>query len=130
MRVDCFLDMHFSLFSLLTPHFPLLTFHCSLLSLSLFSLFISLLTLLTLLTLSLSHSSHFKVGHCALHLSISPEFHSRVAQILLDRNANIESVDKAGDTPLHVAALEGFSEAITFLVTAGAKIDSLNNVIH
>jgi ankyrin repeat protein len=36
---------------------------------------------------------------------------------------------QGGDTPLHVAALEGFLEGIRFLVEKGADIHALNKVV-
>ena len=46
---------------------------------------------------------------------------------LLDRGADIEARDENGDTPLHIAACKGQSEAILSLLDRGADAHAKNN---
>jgi ankyrin repeat protein len=41
--------------------------------------------------------------------------------------AKVDAKDQAGETALHVAAQEGFVEAATMLVQAGAQVNALDN---
>lgn len=47
-------------------------------------------------------------------------------QFLLEREADPNDVDKAGNTPLHTAARCGFSAVCSALLAAGAKANAPN----
>lgn len=51
----------------------------------------------------------------------------RQAQTLLRMGANIEAVDRHGNTPLHLAASRGHELVVTTLLLAGAKWNSRGN---
>ena len=49
-------------------------------------------------------------------------------QILLEAGADIHALDKAGNTPLHRAAIDGSPEMVQVLADAGANIDAVDKV--
>ena len=49
-----------------------------------------------------------------------------VAEIIIDKGAEVNAADRNGDTPLHVAALNGHSELYDLLVTKGADVNAKN----
>ncbi|PKK41442.1 hypothetical protein CI102_13947, partial [Trichoderma harzianum] len=53
--------------------------------------------------------------------------HTAVIQLLLDNNANIETKDKDGDTPLGIAAYYGQTAAIQLLLDYNADINAKSN---
>ena len=47
-------------------------------------------------------------------------------QKLAERPEDLNQADNAGNTPLQIAALEGFAEIVKFLLENGCEVDSLN----
>ena len=65
----------------------------------------------------------------ALHLA-SESGHGAVCDALLAHNAFVNSKSRVGLTPIHLAALKGYTELVRSLVTVhGATIDALTLVI-
>lgn len=46
---------------------------------------------------------------------------------LVDAGESVNEVEAAGNTPLHSAAYEGWTEGIDLLVSMGAKVNASNN---
>ena len=46
---------------------------------------------------------------------------------LVDAGESVNEVEAAGNTPLHCAAYEGWTEGIDLLVSMGAKVNASNN---
>jgi ankyrin repeat protein len=64
----------------------------------------------------------------ALHLA-SESGHGAVSDALLAHNAFVNSKSRVGLTPIHLAALKGYTELVRSLVTVhGATIDALTLV--
>ncbi|MBQ3565300.1 MAG: ankyrin repeat domain-containing protein [Alphaproteobacteria bacterium] len=51
----------------------------------------------------------------------------RFVEILIENQVSLEIKDKNGNTPLAIAAQNGFIESIDLLISAGADINSVNN---
>jgi len=47
---------------------------------------------------------------------------------LIDYGADINTIDSAGDTPLHRAARQGSLEIVKSLLNAGADVDAKNDM--
>lgn len=45
----------------------------------------------------------------------------------MDAGENVNEVEAAGNTPLHNAAYEGWTEGIDLLISLGAKVNASNN---
>ena len=64
----------------------------------------------------------------ALHLA-SESGHGPICDALLAHNAFVNSKSRVGLTPIHLAALKGYTELVRSLVTVhGATIDALTLV--
>ncbi len=61
-------------------------------------------------------------GITPLHCCYNPE----IASILISAGADVNSVNYAGDRPLHIACLHGYKEMAELLVSGGADINSVN----
>ena len=48
--------------------------------------------------------------------------HLRIAEILLEVGADVDCKQNAGETPLHIAALKGYSTISLMLQERGAKV--------
>eukprot|EP00756_Hemistasia_phaeocysticola_P051878 Hpha_TRINITY_DN27050_c0_g1::TRINITY_DN27050_c0_g1_i1::g.33351::m.33351 len=59
----------------------------------------------------------------ALHIAAN-EGHVNVAEILLERGADIEAKNTSEATPLYVATLQGHTEVARLLLSKGAAVDS------
>lgn len=46
---------------------------------------------------------------------------------LIDAGENVNEVEAAGNTPLHNAAYEGWTEGIDLLISLGARVNASNN---
>jgi uncharacterized protein YegJ (DUF2314 family) len=57
-----------------------------------------------------------------LHNIHSPD----MAKILLDAGADLEAIDDDGETPLHVATINGFADLVVYLIERGANTDTKN----
>lgn len=64
-----------------------------------------------------------ELGRSPLHWAASDN-RSPLVALLLEKGANIEALDKAGDTPLHVAGYNGATESATLLLDKGADVDA------
>jgi ankyrin repeat protein len=64
-------------------------------------------------------------GSTALHVA-AENGHFQIAELLLDRGADLEAIDVDGDTPLMCAAIGGHSEIYKMLLSRGADADILN----
>lgn len=53
--------------------------------------------------------------------------HEDIARYLVEKGANLNQVDKNGDTPLHIAAYNGRKELCAFYLDHGAKLEAKNN---
>ena len=56
-----------------------------------------------------------------------PEESAEAVKMLLDLGAQVNDVDRSGETALHGPAWRGSNEAVMLLVNAGAKLDVRNN---
>ncbi len=78
-------------------------------------------------------SSSFVVNLIFEDSEVSPLLHSvihnqiEIALLLIQSGAYINSYDRDGYTPLHWAALSGFTELTDLLLEYGAEIDALDN---
>ena len=63
-------------------------------------------------------------GWKSLHRTLSTRGGERVAQLLLDHNANINCGDMSGKTPLHHAVEKNDEDMTTFLLHAGAQLEA------
>jgi len=52
----------------------------------------------------------------------------RIVRLLIDYGADINTIDSAGDTPLHRAARQGSLEIVKSLLNAGADVDAKNDM--
>ena len=52
----------------------------------------------------------------------------RIVRLLIDYGADINTIDSAGDTPLHRAARQGSLEIVKSLLNAGADVDAKNDL--
>lgn len=71
--------------------------------------------------------------HAAVHvigdLETNVENRTKIVQLLIDNNADMEIQDKDGRTPLHFAVSSGLTEAVQILTEKGANVmaqDSMN----
>lgn len=62
-----------------------------------------------------------KTGATPLHVAVSSN-NAAVAAALLDAGADIDAIDDAGRTPLHVAAVNGWRDSVELLVARRATI--------
>lgn len=69
------------------------------------------------------HTKDTHEGSTPLHLAESPE----VVQTLLEFGAEINARNNLGQTPLHVAALQGNSNIVESLLKSGAALNSRDN---
>ena len=69
-----------------------------------------------LLGLSITHI------HCLLHIP----FYQDVVKTLLTHSANVNIPDRRGNTPLHLAAHQGYRNVVATLIEAGADVFALN----
>lgn len=53
--------------------------------------------------------------------------HEDIARYLVEKGANLNQVDKNGDTPLHIAAYNGRKDLCAFYLDHGAKLEAKNN---
>jgi ankyrin repeat protein len=65
-------------------------------------------------------------GQTALHIVVQRR-DELWTQFLLDRGARVDEQDKAGKTPLALAAGLGFTEGVALLVAHGARVDVPDN---
>lgn len=71
---------------------------------------------------------HFKgqgLGQTALHWACA-KGHAPAVRFLLDKGANVESMNNNSSRPLHAAAASGSMECVTMLMTAGCKVDKVD----
>lgn len=71
---------------------------------------------------------HFKgqgLGQSALHWSCA-KGHAKAVRFLIDKGANIESMNNNKSRPLHAAAASGSMECVNMLISAGCKVDRLD----
>lgn len=53
--------------------------------------------------------------------------HEDIARYLVEKGANLNQVDKNGNTPLHIAAYNGRKDLCAFYLDHGAKLEAKNN---
>lgn len=53
--------------------------------------------------------------------------HEDIARYLVEKGANLNQVDKKGNTPLHIAAYNGRKDLCAFYLDHGAKLEAKNN---
>ena len=53
--------------------------------------------------------------------------HKAIVNLLLDKGANVDAVNKYGRTPLHFAALNGRIDVVNLLIDRGAKVNPADN---
>jgi hypothetical protein len=63
-------------------------------------------------------------------MSASQQGHTKVAQLLIERGANVNLGNKGGDSPLGQAAMYGHPDIANLLVENGADIDKAIPVIN
>ena len=63
------------------------------------------------------------LGFTPLHMAIN-NGHTDIALFLLDKGADINAVNNAGNTPLHLAAYNGLLDLVEALVEKGANINA------
>lgn len=68
------------------------------------------------------HANKVPFGITPLHCCYNTE----IASILISGGADVNSVNYAGDRPLHMACLHGYKEMAELLVSGGADINSVN----
>ena len=64
-----------------------------------------------------------KDGMTPLHIACQSG-HTKIAELLLDRGADIEPVDSDSNTPLHLAAMHGHFEIVKILLETKPKVNS------
>lgn len=80
------------------------------------------------------------VGNTALHIAIGKGYkkesahgqqlkysNAELAKVLVENGADINLVNKAGNTPIHLAFLHRDLEMISYLIAKGARLDIKNN---
>lgn len=67
-----------------------------------------------------------KVGDMRVHRAVCNRRAEDIRQ-LVEQGENVNEVDAAGNTPLHLAAFEGWVEGAELLLALGAKVNASNN---
>ena len=73
------------------------------------------------------NSNDSAFGFPALHFAAANTNAMERMNLLLRDDANIDGVDKNGNTPLHVALMMDLPEVCDYLIDHGASLDCLNN---
>lgn len=66
-------------------------------------------------------------GSTALHLAAS-KGHVEVMQLLMDRSADLDALNIAARSPLHVAILSSQQDAALFLLKNGVEVDGTDGL--
>ena len=61
--------------------------------------------------------------NCPLHIAAEKGY-TEIIELLVNKDADVESKDQWGKTPLHWAVLKGRTKIVEFLLSKGANIDS------
>ncbi|GAB2575502.1 DUF4274 domain-containing protein [Gracilibacillus alcaliphilus] len=69
-------------------------------------------------------------GRTPLHIFLTNRAPIEAIQLLLDHGADLEAVDRLGDTPLKKAVKFQLTEAVQLLLAYGAKLDSVNGILE
>lgn len=71
----------------------------------------------------------FKGAYICLHLFQAIEGgHKDTVQLMLERGADINTIDYSGNSALHVAAMKGLINISSMLLKQGANFEIANNV--
>lgn len=68
---------------------------------------------------------HTPVGQTLTNMALAQE-NTALLRVLVEKGANVNSVDYLENTPLHLAAERGMQEAVTLLLENGAYADAIN----
>ena len=70
-----------------------------------------------------------ETGETALHTAVD-NIRFRIAQLLLEKGANVNAKDKTGNTPLHYAVTRGHTPIARLLIENGADLTAENNALQ
>jgi ankyrin repeat protein len=77
-------------------------------------------------TINWRNKSIYKISESALHLAVQGGY-EKITTLLLEAGANINIVNREGDTPLHVACRSGNVKLIQILLERGANAELRNH---